>query len=259
MWKNVLNFNFAKQKTYRKWRNVCRRWGGNETLATPQACSGQTMRIHFSSTQKTGNRPLCAAWCTVIHLPGKPCAVTQFLYLGILLPFHPLFFFFFVFFPFSSKISLPFPFSFNIFTYYNPCSLLTYLFHFLLTYGWLVLWPSHFILPGAVVIALCSSPVACWTPSDLGRGAHLPVPYLFITVQGFSRQEYWSGLPFSFPEDLPNPGIEPKSPTLQVDSFPSEPLLLKYYLKPMALSHTAYHHDVQSFSPLPYSFRNLQF
>ena len=87
---------------------------------------------------------------TVIHLPGKPCAVNQFMYLGILLPFHPLFFFFFVFFPFSSKISLPFPFSFNIFTYYNPYSLLTYLFHFLLTYGWLVLWPSHFILPGAV-------------------------------------------------------------------------------------------------------------
>ena len=31
---------------------------------------------------------------------------------------------------------------------------------------------------------------------------------------GFSRQEYWSGLPFSSPEDLPNPGIEPGSPTL---------------------------------------------
>ena len=30
---------------------------------------------------------------------------------------------------------------------------------------------------------------------------------------GFSRQEYWSGLPFTSPEDLPNPGIEPGSPT----------------------------------------------
>ena len=29
---------------------------------------------------------------------------------------------------------------------------------------------------------------------------------------GFSRQEYWSGLPFPFPGDLPNPGIEPRSP-----------------------------------------------
>ena len=40
---------------------------------------------------------------------------------------------------------------------------------------------------------------------------------------GFSRQEFWSGLPFSSPGDLPNPGIEPKSPTLQADSLPSEP------------------------------------
>ena len=31
---------------------------------------------------------------------------------------------------------------------------------------------------------------------------------------GFSRQEYWSGLPFPSPEDLPNPGTEPRSPTL---------------------------------------------
>ena len=37
----------------------------------------------------------------------------------------------------------------------------------------------------------------------------------------FSRQEYWSG--FSSTGDLPNPGIEPRSPTLQVDSLPSEP------------------------------------
>ena len=39
----------------------------------------------------------------------------------------------------------------------------------------------------------------------------------------FSRQEYWSGLPFPPPGDLLNPGIEPRSPTLQVDSLPSEP------------------------------------
>ena len=31
---------------------------------------------------------------------------------------------------------------------------------------------------------------------------------------GFSRQEYWSGVPFPFPGDLPDPGIEPRSPTL---------------------------------------------
>ena len=40
---------------------------------------------------------------------------------------------------------------------------------------------------------------------------------------GFSRQEYWSGYPFPSPGDLPNPGIEPRSPTLQVDSLPCEP------------------------------------
>ena len=40
---------------------------------------------------------------------------------------------------------------------------------------------------------------------------------------GFSRQEYWSGLPCPPPGNLPNPGIEPRSPTLQADSLPSEP------------------------------------
>ena len=38
-----------------------------------------------------------------------------------------------------------------------------------------------------------------------------------------SRPEYWSGLPFASPGDLPNPGIEPRSPALQADSLPSEP------------------------------------
>ena len=39
----------------------------------------------------------------------------------------------------------------------------------------------------------------------------------------FSRQEYWSGLPFPSPGDLPHPGIKSRSPALQVDSLPSEP------------------------------------
>ena len=38
----------------------------------------------------------------------------------------------------------------------------------------------------------------------------------------FSRQEYWGGLPFTFPGDLPNPRIEPMSPALQADSLLSE-------------------------------------
>ena len=40
---------------------------------------------------------------------------------------------------------------------------------------------------------------------------------------GFSRQEYWSGLPFPSPGDLPHPGIEPRSPALQADTLTSEP------------------------------------
>ena len=39
----------------------------------------------------------------------------------------------------------------------------------------------------------------------------------------FPREEYWSGLPFPSPEDLPNPGTEPRSPGLQADSFSAEP------------------------------------
>ena len=39
----------------------------------------------------------------------------------------------------------------------------------------------------------------------------------------FSRQKYWSGLPFPSPGDLPDPGIEPRSPALQSDALTSEP------------------------------------
>ena len=40
---------------------------------------------------------------------------------------------------------------------------------------------------------------------------------------GFSRQEYWSGLPFPSPGELPNPGLKPGSSALQADSLLSEP------------------------------------
>ena len=40
---------------------------------------------------------------------------------------------------------------------------------------------------------------------------------------GFSRHEYWSGLPFPSPGDLPDPGIESRFPALQTDSLPFEP------------------------------------
>ena len=52
---------------------------------------------------------------------------------------------------------------------------------------------------------------------------HGLLPAKLLCLWGFSRQEYWSGLPGPPLEDLPNPGVEPRSPTLQADSFPSEP------------------------------------
>ena len=66
-----------------------------------------------------------------------------------------------------------------------------------------------------ILIATQSCPTLCnpWTVA-----CQAPVS------MEFSRQEYWSGLPFSSPGDLPHPGIKPRSPVLQADSLPSEPL-----------------------------------
>ena len=62
-----------------------------------------------------------------------------------------------------------------------------------------------------------------------GTVAHQAPPSM-----GFSRQEYWSELPFPSPGDLPNPGIEPRSPRLQADALTSEPpgfsLFLDYFV-----------------------------
>ena len=49
------------------------------------------------------------------------------------------------------------------------------------------------------------------------------VAYQAPPSMGFSRQECWSGLPFPSPGDLPDPGIEPRSPALRADTLPSEP------------------------------------
>ena len=50
------------------------------------------------------------------------------------------------------------------------------------------------------------------------------VAYWATLSMGFSGQGYWSGLPFPSPQDLPDPGLEPRSPALQADASPSEPL-----------------------------------
>ena len=52
------------------------------------------------------------------------------------------------------------------------------------------------------------------------------VAYHAPLSMGFSRQEYWSALPFPSPGDLPKPGIQPGPPTLYADALPSEPLKL---------------------------------
>ena len=68
------------------------------------------------------------------------------------------------------------------------------------------------VVVGGLVAKSCPTPT---TPQTAARQAPLSM--------GFSRQEYWSGLPFPSPRDLPNPGIEPGSPTLQADALTSEP------------------------------------
>ena len=66
---------------------------------------------------------------------------------------------------------------------------------------------------GGLVIQSC---LALATPWAVARQAPLPM--------GFSRQEYWSGLPFPSPGDLSNPGIEPRFPALLAGSLPTENL-----------------------------------
>ena len=77
----------------------------------------------------------------------------------------------------------------------------------------------------------CTSPnISCFTVFIRPRVSHVwffAIPWTVARQvplsMGFSRQEYWSGLPRPPPGDIPNPGIEPRSPALQVDSLPSEP------------------------------------
>ena len=68
-----------------------------------------------------------------------------------------------------------------------------------------------------------SPSVSCSVMSDSLQPHGLYVAYQSSLSMGFSRQEYWSGLPIPSPGDFPNPGTEPRSPTLQADSLQSEP------------------------------------
>ena len=66
-----------------------------------------------------------------------------------------------------------------------------------------------------------------WTDTMLSRVRLFATPWTVAHQApppiGFSRQEYWSGLPFPSPGDLPDPGIKPRFPALQADALTSEP------------------------------------
>ena len=78
---------------------------------------------------------------------------------------------------------------------------------------WWLVSPTLYL--GVLLFSLFSRIWLCATPWT--------VPHQTPLSMGFSRQEYWSGLPCPPPGDLPNPEIKPRSPALQVDSLQSEP------------------------------------
>ena len=82
--------------------------------------------------------------------------------------------------------------------------------------NWYGLYTLSFKTESEIEVAQ-SCPTLC-NPCDPWTVAHQAPPSV-----GFSRQEYWSGLPFASPGYLPDPGIEPRSPTLQVDALTSAP------------------------------------
>ena len=68
---------------------------------------------------------------------------------------------------------------------------------------------------GKVKVLVAQSCLLFETPQIVAHQAPLSM--------GFSRQEYWSGLPSPSPGDVPDPGIEPRSPELQAECLPFEP------------------------------------
>ena len=71
------------------------------------------------------------------------------------------------------------------------------------------------------------------------------VAYQASVSMEFSRQEYWSGLPFPSPGDLPDPGIEPRSPALEADALTSEPpgkILLRQHIYYLAVTQKSEEH-----------------
>ena len=112
------------------------------------------------------------------------------------------------------------------------CATITLLFYLFVTVTCLFLSLKHmyivffyiFLTSQKEGVCVCVCVCVCYLLSHV---------WLFVTPwtitrqdplsMGFSRQEYWSRLPFPSPGDLPDPGIKPGSPALQANSLPSEP------------------------------------
>ena len=97
---------------------------------------------------------------------------------------------------------------------------------------WLVIQMSRysklmFLKRFIIIVAHLVIWLVCWKWKLLSRVWLFTTPWTVACQaplsMGFIRQGYWSGLPCSPPGDLPNPGIQPRSPTLQAYSLPNEP------------------------------------
>ena len=82
-------------------------------------------------------------------------------------------------------------------------------------------WPLIFPRKKVKVLVAQSCPTLC---------DPMTVAHQVLLSMGFPRQEYWNGFPLPSPGDLPDPGIEPRSPALQVDALLSELLGKPSYL-----------------------------
>ena len=100
---------------------------------------------------------------------------------------------------------------------------------------------SHYNLISSGYLTVIVGYVPCWWGFSAESCLTLPTPWTVacqaLLSMGFSRQEYQSGLPFPSPGDLPDPGIEPRSPALQADSLPTELRIVLLYIEVISIEH----------------------
>ena len=91
-----------------------------------------------------------------------------------------------------------------------------------------VSWIAGRFFPIGTIKEASKTRLSEWLKS-LSRVRLFATPWTVAYPMGFSRQEYWSGLPFPSPGDLPNPGIKAGSPSLEADALTSEPAQLPVF------------------------------